>query len=132
MNMWKAILVAALQAGLLQWPLPPGAQAYADIDGKRLHTYVVEQAEISRRYRDQGHPQFWGRITGTSGDVESADWLAAHFKRVGLSDVRIQPIDLPPQWMPDSWTITATAGEATLKLDRSAQPAYGTPGTKGN
>ncbi len=121
--------VSDLDEALLEWPLPPGAQMYADIDGHHLHTYVVEQAAISRRYRDAGHPQFWGRITGTSGDAESADWLAAHFTRIGLIDVRIQPIDLPPQWMPDAWSITATSGETTLKLDGSAQPAYGTPGT---
>jgi hypothetical protein len=127
--MWKTTLIAAMQVGFLQWPLPPAAHVYADIDGQHLHTYVVEQAAFSRRYRDQGHPQFWGRITGTSGDAESADWLAAHFKRIGLTDVRIQPIDLPPQWMPESWTITAASGETTLTLDRSAQPAYGTPGT---
>jgi hypothetical protein len=118
-----------LDDAFLRWPLPAGGEAYADIDGKHLHTYVVDQAAISRRYRDQGHPQFWGRITGTSGDTESADWLAAHFKRVGLSGVRIQPIDLPPQWMPQSWTITASSGATTLQLDRSAAPAYGTPGT---
>src|SRR2546423_3321219 len=109
----------ALDDALLQWPLPPGGQAYADIDGKHLHTYVVDQAAISRRYRDQGHPQFWGRITGTSSDAESADWLAGLFTRIGLSDVRSQPIDLPPQWMPQSWTITATSGSTMLQLDRS-------------
>ena len=118
-----------LDDAFLQWPLPPGAQMYADIDGRHLHTYVVDQAAISRRYRDGGHPQFWGRITGTSGDAESAEWLAGHFKRIGLTDVRVQPIDLPPQWMPQAWTIAATSGSSTLQLDRSAQPAYGTPAT---
>ena len=127
-----AAAVYDLDDAFLQWPLPPGAQAYADINGRRLHRYVVEQAAISRRYRDAGHPQFWGRITGTSSDTESADWLAGHFKRIGLSDVRIQPIDLPPQWMPQSWTITATSGATTLQLDRSTAPAYGTPGTPAN
>lgn len=127
--MWKTILAGALQIGFLQWPLPPGAQMYGDIDGKHLHTYVVEQSAISRRYRDHGHPQFWGRITGTSSDAESAAWMADQFKRIGLSDVRIQPIDLPPQWMPQSWTMTASSGSTTVQLDRSAQPAYGTPGT---
>src|SRR5437660_3381981 len=63
----------------LQWPLPAGAQAYSAIDGKRIHGYVVEQAAISRRYRDQGHPQFWGRIIGTSADTESQNWLAEKF-----------------------------------------------------
>ncbi len=124
-----AAAVYPLDEAFLRWPLPAGAAAYADIDGRHLHTYVVEQAAISRRYRDDGHPQFWGRITGTSSDAESADWLARHFKRIGLSDIRIQPIDLPPQWMPQSWTITATSGSTTVTLDRSATPAYGSAGT---
>jgi len=119
----------ALDGAFLQWPLPASGQAYADIDGRRLHRYVVEQAAIARRYRDSGHPQFWGRITGTSADAESADWLAAAFRRIGMADVRVQAIDLPPQWMPESWTITAASGATTLQLDRSAQPAYASPGT---
>jgi peptidase M28-like protein len=121
--------VYPLDDALLQWPLPASGQAYADIDGRRLHRYVVDQAAIARRYRDQGHPQFWGRITGTSADAESARWLADHFTRIGLIDVRVQPIDLPPQWMPQSWTITAASGSTTLQLDRSAAPAYASPGT---
>lgn len=56
---------------LLRWPLPHGAGAYADIDGKRMWRYVVDQAEISRRYRDSGHPQFWGRLAGTSAERRS-------------------------------------------------------------
>ena len=108
---------------LLRWALPPGAEAYADIDGRKLHEYVVEQAAISRRYRDQGHPRFWGRITGTSGDVESAAWLVAKFRKIGLSDVRIQPFELEPQWMPSSWAVKVTAGGETMELE-SAQPAY--------
>ena len=130
--MEPARAVYPLDAAFLRWPLPPGADAYADIDGRHLHGYVVEQAAISRRYRDEGHPQFWGRITGTSGDAASADWLADRFRRIGLADVRIQPIDLPPQWTPDASTVTATAGASMLTLDRSAQPAYGTPGTAAN
>ena len=64
---------------------------------------------ISRRYRDQGHPKFWGRIIGTSSDTESAEWLAGRFRAAGLSDVRIQPFDLAPQWMPQSWEVSVTA-----------------------
>ena len=47
----------------LRWPLPVGAERYGLIDGKRMHRDVVEQALISRRYRDNGHPKFWGRIS---------------------------------------------------------------------
>lgn len=107
---------------LLEWPLAD--QHYRPIDGRHLHTYVVEQAAISRRFRDQGHPKFWGRIIGTSSDAESADWLAAKFKSIGLSDVHIQPIDLVPQWMPQSWEVSIRSGGKTIVLD-SAQPDYG-------
>ena len=117
-----------LEDAFLQWPLPPGAEAYRAIDGKRIHKYVVEQAAISRRYRDQGHPQFWGRIIGTSGDAESAEWLAAKFRAIGLEDARIQPFDLQPQWMPQSSEVTVTARGQTQELD-SAQPFYRAPGT---
>jgi peptidase M28-like protein len=121
---------ATLDDAYLRWPLPAGDERYGAIDGRHLHALVVEQAAMSRRYRDQGHPQFWGRITGTSSDSESARWLAEKFTRTGLSDVHLQPLDLPPQWLPQSWTIAATGADGkTLTLDRSATPAYGSPGT---
>ena len=44
---------SAVDDPLLRWPLPPGAERYAAIDGRRLHRYVVEQAEIARRHRDE-------------------------------------------------------------------------------
>ena len=113
---------------LLEWPLPAGDQRYGAINGKSMHRYVVEQAAISRRYRDQGHPKFWGRIIGTSGDAEDAEWLAARFKAIGLGDVHIQSVDLVPQWMPETWEATIGSGEKTLRLD-SAQPDYGSRGT---
>ena len=117
-----------LQDSLLQWPLPSGAEAYSDIDGRRLHQYIVDQAEMSRRYRDQGHPQFWGRITGTSADAESADWLAAKFREIGLTGVRTQPLELEPQWMAQSWEVSVDAANETFLL-HSAQPAYRTSPT---
>src|SRR5689334_7998518 len=122
--------VAPIADTYFTMPVPAADQAYAAIDGKHLHSYVVEQSGISRRYRDQGHPQFWGRIIGTSSDTESAQWLIEKFKQIGLTDTKIQPVDLAPQWMPQSWEMTASAGEKTLRLDGSAQPAYGTPGTR--
>src|SRR5207253_6387612 len=112
-----------LDDALLEGPLPPGDQAYSKIDGKHLHQYVEEQAAISRRYRDQGHPKFWGRIIGTSADAESAEWLVNKFKSFGMSDVRIQPLDLSPQWFPQKWDVTVTGGGKTIALV-SAQPDY--------
>jgi hypothetical protein len=83
---------------LLRWPLPPGGEKYAAIDGKRLHKDVVAQALIARRYRDQVHPKFWGRIIGTSSDAESAEWLARRFKEINklpLSDLQRPPPEGP-------------------------------------
>ena len=117
-----------VQDAFQPWPLPPGAEAYGDIDGRHLLEYVVEQAEISRRYRDQGHPKYWGRIIGTSGDAESAEWVAAKFDEIGLSDVHIQSFDLQPQWMPQSWEVSVTSGETTLIVE-TAQPVYRATGT---
>ena len=110
--------------------LPESDRAYGAIDGKHLHEYVDEQVAISRRYRDQGHPQFWGRIIGTSGDTESAEWLLNKYKQIGLTETRIQPLDLLPQWMAQSWEVTAAGAGKALPLT-SAQPAYHTPGTQG-
>ncbi len=116
-----------LDDSYINWPLAPSQHAYAAIDGKHLKEYVNDLAAISRRYRDNGH-QFWGRIIGTEADAENARWLMEKFKRIGLSDVRQQSFDLPPQWMPQSWTVSVAGGSKTIELN-SAQPTYLTPAT---
>jgi hypothetical protein len=115
----------SLEEALLRWPLPVGGERYAVIDGRRLHTFVDEQASLSRRFRDQGHPQYWGRIIGTSADAESAQWLYDKFRQAGLSDVRIQPLSIPmPVWEPvQPWEVAATFNGTTVPLT-SAQPPY--------
>jgi hypothetical protein len=117
-----------LEDSYIGWRLLPSEQGYASIDGRHLKEYVSDQAAISLRYRDNGHPQFWGRISGTVADSENAAWLAEKFRRIGLADVHQQPFDLPEQWMPQSWAVAASAGGKTLDL-ASAQPAYRTPPT---
>ena len=112
----RAEIYPSLEEAFLRWPLPAGAERYGAVDGKRLHRDVVEQALISRRYRDNGHPKFWGRITGISSDEESA---ATKFKAAGLSDVRMQPLDLEPQWMPQTWDLVVAGAGKTVRLDRA-------------
>jgi hypothetical protein len=113
-----------LLAGLSCLTLPIAASdSYASIDGAHLKQYVEELAAMSRRYRDSGHSQFWGRIIGTEVDAENGRWLAGKFKTIGLSDVREQRFDLPPQWMPQSWSVSASGGGKELPLG-SAQPTY--------
>jgi Peptidase family M28 len=111
-------------AGLSCLSLPIAASdSYMSIDGTHLKQYVEELAAMSRRYRDNGHPQFWGRIIGSEADAENGRWLAEKFKAIGLSDVRDQRFDLPPQWMPQSWSVSASGGGKDLPLG-SAQPTY--------
>jgi len=122
--------VFALADHFLQWRLVPGEKPYEAVDGARLLQYVSDQSGISRHYRDSGHPQFWGRVIGSSADQESAQWLMRHMTQIGLTDVHMEPIDLAPQWFPQSWELTATGGGKSLTL-ATAQPAYTTPGTSG-
>src|SRR5258708_27282852 len=111
------------RAAEVGWRLAPSEQAYASIDGDHLKKYVEDQTAISRRYRDNGHPQFWGRIIGTDADSENARWLMDRLKAIGLTDVHEQAFDLPPQWLPKSWSMTLTASGKTLTVD-TAQPTY--------
>jgi len=112
----------------LAWRLAPSEQAYAAIDGPRLKQFVAEQTAMSRRYRDAGHPQYWGRIIGTTADAENAEWLMQHFRRIGLSEVHEQSFDLPPQWMPKSWSVVLSGSGKTVSID-TAQPTYQGVGT---
>jgi hypothetical protein len=116
-----------LDDAYLEWNLAPADQKYASIEGRHLKQYVLDQTAISRRYRDAGH-EFWGRIIGTEADAEDTRWLMDKFRAAGLSDVHLQSFDLPPQWMPQSWSVIAVGGGKTLQL-QAAQPAYLTPGT---
>src|SRR5687767_12101213 len=80
----RGVPTGDVQSWYLQWPLPPGAERYRDIDGRRMHQYVVDQAMIARRFRDQGSPahdrKFWGRVIGSSADTEGQEWLAGKFR----------------------------------------------------
>jgi Peptidase family M28 len=116
-----------LDEAYLNWPVASDDKKYLAIDGKHLKSYVEEQAAMSRRYRDKGH-QFWGRIIGTEADEENAQWMMGKFRAAGLTDVRQQLFDLPPQWMPQSWAVTASSGGQTMKLE-SAQPTHKSVGT---
>src|SRR4051794_17073321 len=114
--------VFTLADHFLQWRLLPGEKAYEAIDGSHLLQYVNDLAAISRKYRDAGHPQFWGRIIGSSADQDDAQWLMSRMTQIGLTDIHMDPIDLAPQWFPQSWDLTATAAGTSLRLE-TAQPA---------
>ncbi len=117
----------SLDDAYLRWNVVPADQQYTAIDGRHLKTYVEDQAAISRKYRDAGH-QFWGRIAGTEADEENAQWLMEKLRKAGLSDVHKQVFDLPPQWMPQSWSVSATSADGKTLALETAQPTYRSPG----
>lgn len=107
-------------------PQPPGSDAYLTVDGARMKRLVAEQTAIARRYRDAGH-QYWGRIIGTEADHETAAWTADRLRQAG-AEVRSERLDLPPQWVPRSWELSA-AGAGQMVTLTSAWPTYASPGT---
>src|SRR5262245_10400545 len=113
-------------AQYLRWPLPPGEQAYGPLDAHRIKGYINEITAISRKSRDDGN-QYWGRITGTTYDKMTTDWIAAQFRRIGLEQVRVQEFTLPPQWFPTSWEVAAATSTASVPL-KTAFPIYHSAG----
>ena len=106
--------------------LAPGNEAYRTLDGDRMKRLVAEQTAIARRYRDAGH-QYWGRIIGTEADHETASWMAERLRDAG-ADVRLERLDLPPQWVPRSWEASVLRPGEVVTL-ASASPTYASPGT---
>lgn len=117
--------------GYLHWPIPASDAKYAAIDGHHIWQYVQEQAKIAEHYRDNGHPQFWGRIAGTSSDVADMQWLLNKYRQIGLTKTHAQTVRyFDPQWSARSWDVTVTVGNRSVKLT-SAEPSYGSPATNG-
>ncbi len=112
----------------VRFPLPAAEQAYARIDGAHVKQYVNEITAISRKSRDDGN-QYWGRISGTKYDDMAEAWVEGKFKEFGLQNVRRQYFDLPPQWFPTKWQVTASGAGKTLTLStvRPAARSVATP-----
>ena len=106
----------------VHYPLPAAEQAYARVDGAHLKQYVVDITSVSLKSRDDGNA-YWGRIAGTKYDDMIEGWAEQKFKAAGLENIHRQYFDLPPQWFPTAWGITATGKGKSLTL-KTAQPTY--------
>jgi hypothetical protein len=118
------------RANDIGWNLAPEDQKYAAIDGNHLMEFVKDQTAMARHFRDNGHPQYWGRITGTEADAENAEWMIQKLKAIGLEEVHEQMFDLPPQWVPQSWKAVVSLNGKSIPLN-SAQPTFLSKGTNG-
>ncbi len=115
--------------GAPRWPLTPATSAYASITGEHLRDYVAELVDISHRSRDRGE-QLWGRITGTQADAETAQWFVDKLRKMGVTDIHQEQLDLPPQPTPKSWEVSVSGVGKSIQLD-SAVAARGGTGTNG-
>ena len=107
-------------------PADTSTSGYDTVDAERLKRLVVEQTAIARRYRDAGN-QYWGRIIGTGADHETASWMADRLRQAG-AEVRVETLDLAPQWVPRSWALSVHGSGGEFRL-ASASPTYASVGT---
>ena len=95
--------VKPLADSYLQWPLPESARQYLRIDGRHLHAYVEELAAISTGAAKPATSG--GAASPAAAHAQTQNMLAAKFKSLGLSDVRLEEYPLPPAWFPTSWQV---------------------------
>jgi len=105
----------------------------ADITSEELMTYTSDLVDISRRSKEEGE-LIWGRISGRSGGRMTTQYVLEKFRDIGLEDIHLQPVTMPPQTWPDkaSLTLLATtaAGEGTRDYAfKSMMPQPRTPAT---
>src|SRR5262245_61090994 len=113
----------------IRFPLPKGAEAYADVDAMAIKGTIKDITAISRKARDDGN-QYWGRIPGTPYDRMTQEFVAEKFRKIGLSDIRRQEIAMRPLWVPVRWSAEALIGGNAVKL-ASAFPITESPPAKG-
>ncbi len=111
-----------------RFPLPPGNEAYAHVDGLKMKEVVDQITAISRKSRDDGN-QYWGRIPSTPYDRMTQDWVIDQFQKIGLKDVRRQDLEMKELWYPESWKAEFTiSGKTTaLKTTFPINETVGTP-----
>ncbi|MCW2989298.1 MAG: hypothetical protein JWM24_2236, partial [Solirubrobacterales bacterium] len=83
------------------YPLKAGQRAYADVDGSRIKTHILDITAISLKSLDDGE-QYWGRIPGTPYAKMTADYMANAYAKLGLT-VRRQAAVIPKLWYPTHW-----------------------------
>jgi hypothetical protein len=110
-----------LQKYLLDWPLAPKNAKYASISAAAVKRDTYTISGFSRAYRDSGHPQFWGRLIGTSGHDAMSSWLDGEFRKLGLQSLSVR-LDVAPQIFPEHWTVAVTSSRGPMTLASASPP----------
>ena len=96
------------------FPLLPGQEAYADVDGYRIKELMKKFTAISLQSQRDGE-QFWGRISGTKYDRMTTELMAQEYQKLGLQVTR-QPFVEKPIWYPTRWQMSYSAGSHSAPL----------------
>ena len=90
------------------YPLKPGQDAYADVDGYRIKEELKKFTAISLQSLDDGN---WviSRIAGTKYDHQTTELMAQEYEKLGLTVRRI-PYKEPRLWYPTHWEMSYAAG----------------------
>lgn len=99
------------------FPLKPGQEAYADVDGYKIKDIVKQITAISLKSLDAGD-QFWGRVLGNKEHDEATEFMAKAWEKLGLTVQRVDYIN-PTVWLPRKWEggyITAQKSAPLLTL----------------
>lgn len=108
------------------YPLKPGQEAYADVDGYRIKDTIRKITAFSLMSLDEGN-LYWGRIPGTKAHAMAMDFMASEYANLGLT-IRRQPVDMGPMWYPTRLTASYAANGRTAPL-QTMFPIDGTKGT---
>jgi hypothetical protein len=91
--------------------LPSGDRPTPELGGAAIKAdleTIVGFAKESRRTREVGSGQLWGRITGLPSGSKTINWAVEQFRRAGIADVRVQPFVQEKGssfWFPLSWEV---------------------------
>jgi Peptidase family M28 len=105
-------------AEYIKWVLTPEQKKYSSIDGLRMKKYIHEMVAFSMKSKADGN-QNWGRHAGTIYDKMNRDWAVAQFRRLGLEEIRDQPITQAPRFWPESWEASVVIGGKATPLKTS-------------
>lgn len=111
-----------------EFPLKPGQEAYADIDGARMKQDIVNLSAIALEYRDTVNSQWWGRFPGTEADRKGMKYMTDEFERLGMT-IETVPFIIPEDWRPNGWTASYTVDGGEPVTLNTVFPASGTMGT---
>jgi hypothetical protein len=98
--------------------LPAGEPPNPELTGATIRTdieTIVGFSKESRRTKEIGDGQTWGRVTGFPSSIKTVQWTAEQFRKAGIADVKVQSLTQEPNssfWLPLSWEVKLLADPA--------------------